>query len=134
MIKEQYVTFEVASLAKEKGFDEPCLYYAINEDKLIQCNNHCYTELQKLSNSQLNTSIAVSMPTQSLLARWLRETKNICVQVFFFEPINYVYLWEILSTRNGLIKDEYYKYEKHNFDTYEEAMEDALQKSLYFLK
>ena len=118
-------------MPKKKGFDEPCLYYAINEDKLIQCNNHCYTELQKLSNSQLNTSIAVNMPTQSLLARWMRETKNICVQVFF-EPINYVYLWEILSTRNGLIKGISSKYK--NFDTYEEAMEDALIKALKYLK
>ena len=47
MVKEQYVSFETAKLAKEKGFNEHCNHYYDSDRKL---NYHD----QYISNSSLN--------------------------------------------------------------------------------
>lgn len=130
MIHEEIATFEVAKLAKEKGFREKCIehYYDDTKDLYRSSNPQCY-------NFGGNTSDA---PTQSLLQRWLREEKGVVIDVVLdwqynieAEEIRYQYrigckhrmTIEDIQTR-GIVRDRY-------FATYELALEDA---ELYCLK
>ena len=80
MIHEEICTYEVAKLAKEKGFRERCIehYYDDTKDLYRSSNPQCY-------NFGGNTSDA---PNQSLLQRWLREERGIIVEVFVDDDSN----------------------------------------------
>ena len=69
-MQENLISFEVAKLAKEKGFTLNCFgqNYYISETKLCKSN--------KLLDKDLTN--VYSAPTQSLLQRWLLE-RNIIV-------------------------------------------------------
>jgi hypothetical protein len=117
MRKEQYITFETAKLAKEKGFDEPCnRYYEdgfIHENRFFLLNN----------NSKIMSKTSCSAPTQSLLARWLRETYKIIVTV----PFNYdtkLFTYFIGNYEHPISKST------KEYSTYEEAFETGLQEAL----
>ena len=76
MIEEQYVTFETAKLAKEKGFTG------------IMCNR-CYGNDGQYYSFNVDNigdeDLGLAAPTQSLLARWLREkTSSFCNCRFLF--------------------------------------------------
>ena len=93
MITEEICTYEVAKLAKEKGFPQD-LYLA---------------------------------PTQSLLQRWLREEKGYYVYPFF-DNNELKWTW-VCREKTGdmwipLVGETPY------FDTYEQALENALKYSL----
>jgi hypothetical protein len=72
MIEEQYVSFETAKLAKENGFDIPTRYGFSERRSLVRVDT---------SDNWNQDKELYSRPTQSLLARWLREKcgKNIYV-------------------------------------------------------
>lgn len=128
-MKEQLIGIEVATLAKEKGFDERCSFFHGSwEDyegihHMDNCNRH-------------NTSKQFSAPTQGLLQKWLREKYNIevipqptCSQLDFKFGYNY-YIWnktngyEFWSDPENTVAGEY----THN--TYEEALEQGLMEGL----
>lgn len=122
MVEEQYVTFETAKMAKEKGFNESCkCFYEKVLDKVIkwECNGGIISTLRD----------EFLCPTQSLLARWIREKHNIHIDSY---PNASGYLYYINKTNGTLVYDS-------NFDgpndggawnSYEEAMEVGLQKAL----
>lgn len=99
MITEDYCSFEVAKLLKEKGFDEPC----------TELNKLCLRDGEK----------PVLKITHQKAMKWLREEKNIIVNVWY----------------NGVDwSAEYYNNKDENFylitclcDSYEEAVEIALK-------
>ena len=73
MIKEAYCSFEVARLLKEMGFDEDCYtFYEYNskefyhEEKIPCCNSR---------------SDDYAAPTHQMTMAWLREEKNIIINV-----------------------------------------------------
>lgn len=69
--KEDYVSFEVAKLLKEKGFDKPCNgWYGRNGTMFydIYRENH---------NSSFPDDARMSMPTLYEAQKWLREKHNI---------------------------------------------------------
>ena len=77
MSKEQYVTFEVAKLLKEKGFDWECRAYLHEDDKvLIESQSPCY--LRNITNPCWFGNTA---PTQQMACRWLREEHKIDISV-----------------------------------------------------
>ena len=73
MIKERYVNFEVASLLRDKGFNEPCR--GVYEEKVLRINTLC-----DWFNSDF--SEYVSAPTQSMACDWIEETFNISIEVY----------------------------------------------------
>lgn len=120
MVEEQYVTFETAKLAKEKGFDETTLYGYSNKG----------ANLHAICGSNFNRcDISISRPTQSLLARWLREN-NLHIEIDYSDTCGVkgfiVYLNDIQNSR-------YLNFDVIPYDTYEEAMEDGLQEALKFI-
>ena len=64
MLKEDYVSFEVAKLLKEKGFDESCR--AVYEEEVLRINTLC-----DYHNSELSSY--VSAPTHQMACAWIRE-------------------------------------------------------------
>ena len=79
MITEDYVSFEVAKLLKEKGFDEPCIRHWDYDDYSLYGANDI-----PISNSELqaNEYNGFSAPSQSMAMKWLREVHNLSVEVY----------------------------------------------------
>lgn len=119
MITEDYVSFEIAKLLKEKGFDEATYHdYAQNgarwfEEVLV---NH-------------NSRGGVACPTLQMAMKWLREVHNLVI-----EPYRTAcgYLYTISSIPYGSTK--YDNFEAYNGDdedsgqwtTWEKACEDGI--------
>lgn len=117
MIHEEIVTYEVAKLAKEKGFP---LQKVIKQD-----GRAFFYELPQSHPDWANCD-AWYLPTQSLLQRWLREEKGVIVYVF---PMYMRWYWGVK------IVDTEFWYNVANkphdaFATYEEAMEVGLKYAL----
>ena len=72
MIKERYVNFEVASLLRDKGFNEPCR--GVYEEKVLRINTLC-----DWFNSDFSEYVAA--PTQAMACDWIEETFNISIEV-----------------------------------------------------
>lgn len=126
MIHEEICTYEVAKLAKEKGFPQH-----IGDDAYIVENEYdneyevgCCYPIQFIPD-YLPT---ITAPTQSLLQRWLREGKNIHIEISVSVNDKHCFYWTLYSKGcecwegAGMCYGEY--------STYELALEDALAYSL----
>lgn len=122
-IHDEICTYEVAELAKEKGFNEKCNFYY---QKGVISTDGCFNRYNK------GVEYICSAPTQSLLQRWLREEKGYAISVFW-DMLSKAYYYEIVKTIGVL---EIQVGEKHNYSnpkgfvTYELALEDALKYAL----
>jgi hypothetical protein len=76
-ITEDYVSFEIAKLLKEKGFDEPCpaLVYHKGEDKIF-----FGTDVESYYNTILNMD-CYACPTLQMAMKWLREMHELYIEV-----------------------------------------------------
>ena len=99
MIHEEIYTYEVAKLAKEKGFDVPTA-----------------------KNYRHQNGATCNAPTQSLLQRWLREEKNIDIAIVPIHTGGYSYIVYNIHCRNNRVVNT-----NAGYDTYELALEDALK-------
>lgn len=123
MMPEEICTYEVAMLAKEKGFDEPTLYAYDEESRRLARMRYCVKR-----NSRTEGLITLAAPTQSLLQKWLREEKGYYVYPYYD---NNEFKWTYsIREKTGdmwiLLVGE-----TPNFDVFEEAMEAGLK---YVLK
>ena len=116
-MEDTRITFETAKLAKENGFDEKCLFFYTGDSKELKQIN-----LKGISNS--DTISFCSAPTQSLLAKWLREQHNIDVLV---TSINGSKLKRYVS--KIYVNKLYVKLVGHS-DNYENTFEKGLQETL----
>lgn len=119
MIHDEIVTYEVAKLAKEKGFPI----------KEIECWHYEYDgrPTKEIIDERQYPNI-----TQSLLQRWLREERGIQIYIdsdLDFDDETFVYEWQIANKENfdngGFVIRGYNSEEPHS--TYELALEDALK-------
>lgn len=138
-MQEQIIGFEVAKLAKDKGFDwEVKTYFDFKKFGIkpveffnkIDANNFSYW------NSDLNKKVNagyISAPTQALLQKWLREKCNIRV---FVVPIifdNYSFRIYYPHPITKSLEKKYFEIEI-GFKTYEEALEAGLFEALKLIK
>lgn len=104
---EELVTLETAKLLKEKGFLQR--KYFINVSTL----HNCYKYL--------------TVPPQSVVQRWLRETKDLHIEISYMYE-NY-WIYDILTIPNhdlvGLSDRPIIHYK-----SYEEALEAGIQEAL----
>jgi hypothetical protein len=107
-ITEDYVSFETAKLLKEKGMD-------------ISCFNHY---VQKNNND--GTSEAVTVCTLQMAMKWLREEKNIFIDICTLSPLVYIYRVCLISDTTGYFYEDYACEEGERFMSYKEAVEFAL--------
>ena len=128
-MEDTRITFETAKLAKEKGFpQEPNRRKVPYYNYKGEFNGDVTDFLRKYLREEDTSDVeSVSAPTQSLLAKWLREEHNIDVIVE--------------CDNNG---DKFYKvrvWENGNynllyltlFKKYEEALEAGLQETLKYI-
>ena len=123
-MEDTRITFETAKLAKEKGF--------FQETNRLEIPYYNYKgefkgdvsdwRIRKYIRGEDTSDIEfVSAPTQSLLAKWLREEHNI--HLIAYKNINIDgYDWCYITT-DGITNINSYK-------TYEEAYEIGLQEAL----
>jgi hypothetical protein len=74
-IKEDYVSFEVAKLLNDKGFNEPTLAYAYGNDMI---NYYSRPRITDVINIQAGR---IPMPTLQMAMKWLREIHHYYIQV-----------------------------------------------------
>lgn len=133
-MEDGVVDFDIAILAKEKGFDIDCLYKHLNEDQIFKCIGtpwECQYDPPKEN--------FINAPTQSLLQKWLREKHNIDIVIYpvelktetrnVFQKIQdkeYSYYISI----GGI--QQYFVYKCHS--SYEEALEQGLLEGLKSIK
>lgn len=135
---EKLVSFEVAKLLKEKGFNEWCEWgIHSNTGEIIDLD--VYPEVGRLNQYMKEYC---SMPTQALAQRWLRENHkiHIVLQDSFnmetneikYYPVLYPFgkQYDNLPTSLRREKGEYVYLGKVWKDTYEEALEIGLKEAL----
>ena len=120
-MKEQLISFETAKLAKEKEFPQ-------SRKAKGKFRDDGSTENLGIGGAMVDTCKEwYERPTQSLLAKWLREEYNIHVtsQIGNLDFIN-TYHYEI----RHIDKNKFTCKVKVNYKTYEEAYEIGLQEAL----
>ena len=136
MIKEAHVSFEIAKLLKENGFNEYCwkLYELGDLNKPILLNgfeldsdskfwNNKYLELYKKEHSYIND--ICSAPTHQMAMQWLREVQYLWIDI---DPLtNHKWTWSIWFMNDPNLKMEE---ASQVTSSYEEAVEAALKYSL----
>lgn len=111
MITEDYVSFEIAKLLKEKGFDE-FTFSNYNENGIFQFN-------------EVETRIAkgYQRPTHQMALKWLREVHKLFIEIVWIGYEN-MYSFNVTNMKDGFIK------EANIACSYNEAVEAALKYTL----
>lgn len=122
MTTEDYVSFEVAKLLKEKGFDEntPVTYF-IGDDKPRGC-----VEGEMVYHKKSESDIhLIACPTLQMAMKWLREVHSYNIEI---DTLGMMEL-NNLSWRSSVyyLVNENECYCEHGFDSYEEACEAAIK-------
>ena len=116
-MEDKLVSFEVATLAKEKGFNWKC-------DKAFQVGSLVVV-------SEINHQWECRCPTQSHLQKWLRDVHEIDITIMILVASDYkVYVHQkrnIVNSRGITIHPEQGKY------TFETALDAGLLFSLNLL-
>jgi hypothetical protein len=121
MITEDFVSYEVAKLLKEKGFDERICHYYDDEEFL-----HRNSDLYVCNSAELFDYI--SAPTPAMAMKWLREKYGLFIQIWILSEKGY---WFNIDK----IKDKVFNHKSLYstglndiyFPTYEEATENAIK-------
>lgn len=118
-MKEPLVSVKTAFLAKEKGFQIPVCQYInrVEPDRIITVGafNHNYPD---------HGDITVSMPSQSLLQKWLRDKFNIHIKIIWVDTLRDIYTYHISTLGNGCRPDGPY------YRTYEATLDEGLFEAL----
>ena len=126
MIKEAYCSYEVSKLLKEKGFNEKCrgAYHSGLDD-----NDNPVVMLEEWMSQPYNNdfedeTFLCSAPTLQMAMRWLREVHKIHIVIGWL-PNSKLFFTHICDMNSG-----YPKRNKHEYTSYEEAVEEALKYTL----
>ena len=126
MLTEQYVSYGTAKLLEEKGFD-------------VQCGNAYYNGIlvdYTLFGMCLGGEF-IYAPTQQMAMRWLREAHNIviCAELAnendkgntdYTNPDRWHWFFDLTNEKGVVIAPES-DYILNEFDSYEDAVEAAIQ-------
>lgn len=124
MITENYVSFKIAKLLKEKGFDEHCVYVYRHD------GSEDIWDADK-------EDIACQKPTLAMAMKWLREVHKISVEPLpdwldsNHENIHEGWYCEIRNLTDMSYDADYFEHKKYS--TYEEACEAAIKYCLEIL-
>lgn len=121
MIKEDYCSYEVAKILKEKGFNESC--YTCYVEKEISHYDYSSTNYELIDG-------VISCPTIQMTMKWLREIHNKHCDIGY--DIDLHWFFQIIDLKETVEYDypetKYYHTENETgFNSYEEAVEAALK-------
>lgn len=127
-MKEELIKFKTAILAKENGFDVKSRF-GTETSLYDKSGKHTYYSNYGFMYSGLSDGY-ISAPTQSLLQKWLREKHNIHIEIFLGHDEDKIW-WnaEIYKIEMGYVFEPI-NMEDIGGDSYEEALESALQQTL----
>jgi hypothetical protein len=118
-MKEQLITFETAKLANGKRFDiETYNHYQLKNGKFLDKDNY--------------QGQSIKAPTQSLLQKWLRETRGVHIEIYRNAS---GYSWSMCKTNGGTsLGWSGWTGPNHAgvWDSYEDSLENALQVQLSY--
>ena len=123
-IKEDYVSFEIAKLLKEKGFDEGCSFVVNTISKGVMPVSWPTTN-SDIEDEEANL---IALPTLQMTMKWFREIHNIGIF-----PSTYTHISDrktIHSYGTAIINLKTYELMTDSYlsnDTYEGAVEDAIK-------
>lgn len=136
-ITEQIISKETAILAKEKGFDYPTIYAYLATPKhlisqygstYLRTDGNPFGDFFKGKNWNVKEKLT-SAPTQSLLAKWLREVHNIHVtSEYIATSKTYIALVRSYDPYRACSLGIWKNY------NYEQALEKGLSYALEYLK
>lgn len=117
---EELVTLETAKMLKEKGFNKFCSFAYIDE--------YCNLMSVHTTNSLIDKmGLGYSAPNQSFAQKWLRETKNLHIEISYMYG-NY-WIYDIITIPEhdlvGLSDRPIIRYE-----TYEDALSAGIFEAL----
>ena len=124
MITEDYCSFEIAKLLKEKGFDEPVQHFYKFDSKELYRGT-------VFTNTQIGDKF-YNAPTHQMAMKWLREEHKISIDICVVQgrAVSYMFnIWDFSVIQdNKFIGGTFDLREQlFNFLTYEEAVEAALK-------
>ena len=117
MIKEDYCSFEISKLLKEKGFDVPCRAYWDNQPSL-NIRALFWTVEPYHYNREVNA------PTHQMAMKWLREEYDIIICIDYNEDEECEERWGFSTYQNNVRKVDF---DLVTYVTYEDAVEAALK-------
>ena len=83
MIEEDYVSYEIARLLNEKGFDESC--FACYEYFISGVTMYSGWMFEYKGNPVRNTDERIKCPTVQMAMKWLREKGMDCVVIPYWD-------------------------------------------------
>lgn len=105
MIKERYVSFEVAKLLKDKGFDEECTKtYNISNGQMYIGGETCNSDFTDIDEM-------ITSPTQQMACDWLIQNYKIYINISFVSGKGYVgTIYDISDFDNAfsIVETKYY--------------------------
>ena len=113
-MQEDYVSFEVAKLLNEQGFDG-------------EWHKHYWGYFpgkEFLTEGSFSPEYDCPAPTLQMAMKWLREVHNIFIQVELYSKYN-DYCFELFQNTHRLILKQH-----ETYNSYEEAVEAALEYTL----
>jgi len=128
-MNEDIITFETAILASELG--------------LKSCTKYCYDPNDEGKSLQLWETIfkyapdevvkrMIDAPTQSQLAKWIRERFNLLIRMYFNEEkMKFEPCYSLINVKTGFCTG--ISAEEMEFDSFEEANEESLKRTLRFI-
>lgn len=125
-MKEDYVSFEVAKLLKEKGFDadtEHDMWYVVEKFSTGCHWNSCTYKVGDITR-EYDEKCCITMPTLQMAMKWLREVHHLHIipeisDVSRLNPQYYVVIWLTTPKRESYILEL--------FDSYEEAVGEGIK-------
>lgn len=123
LIQERKINYETAKLARKCGFDEYCSHlWGVFDgyEGLHHYDNH----------NKSNPDIWFTAPTQSHLAKWLRDMHNLQVYAYSSTKNGNGEYRDYVAYINGIPQNDA---RDEEYQTYEDAMEFSLQKALEML-
>lgn len=133
MITEDYISFKIAKLLKEKGFDEICRAFWKEwngEINLCDCNSfhtfeYCHNTMLERYNDNEETNIAA--PTLQMVMKWLRKVHHIFIDIDYDIRLGNKPYFTIITDMN---KGDYFK--GHNLPTEKETYEAACEAAIKY--
>ena len=124
---EGLIKFETAQKAKDKGFDIACWDYLSiygEQDEIMGYIGDNFEDKYELAKD----SVDIWLPSQSVLAKWLREQHKLHIMLWYVDEIIGFQVSITDMKNNNVIIDSIYNI------SFEEAFEEGLFEALKFIR
>ena len=128
-MEEHLISFEIAKLAKQKGFKEKTFKQYEEDGYLNRISKSIDVVIGNYE--ELLFAEFYSAPLQSVLQQWLRDTHKIHIHIFpEDDDKNITWSSKLFILNFGEDNEVHYKRSVGRFNTYELALEASLYESL----